>query len=60
LRHQEQERWGRLREIKKGFHYEVNMLNVVLSDFKGSGQFPQDSLGENHERFQTFVGSKID
>lgn len=36
------------------------MSNVVLSDFKGSGQFPQDSLVENHERFQAFVGSKID
>jgi hypothetical protein len=36
LRHQEQERWTRLRETKKGLWYEVTMLNVALSNFKGS------------------------
>jgi len=60
LRHQKQERWRRLRETKRGFHSEINISNVVLSNFKGSGQFPQDSSVENHERFQAFVGSKID
>jgi len=60
LRHQKQERWKRLRETKRGFHSEVNMSNVVLSDFKGSGQFPRNTLVENHERFHAFVGSKID